>query len=288
LIPLQLIGMVILIGMAVILGIREKRRIAAGQSYGNVAAEVAATTDSSSSASETESQETKSEENTAHSAKQEGSAHDSNKEALARPKLLWFNILLTAAVVGTLVWGILPPAFIFMVGVCIALPVNYTNVKQQMERVRAHSPNALLMGSIILAAGVFLGILDGTGMLDAIATGLVHVLPAAWVPHLHLIIGFFGLPFELVLNTDAYYFALLPVVDQIVSGYGVASTTIAYAITIGNIIGTMISPFAPALWLGLGLARLDMGRHIKYSLLWMWAFSIVMFFVAILLGIIEI
>ena len=77
------------------------------------------------------------------------------------------------------------------------------------------------MATIILAAGSFLGILNGTDMLNSIATDLVTVLPAFIVPYLHIIIGVFGVPFDLLLSTDAYYFALLPIVDQVVSVYGV-------------------------------------------------------------------
>src|SRR5699024_11497658 len=46
---------------------------------------------------------------------------DSNSEArsLERQKLLWFNLLLTLAVVGLLMSGLLPAGLIFMLGVCI-------------------------------------------------------------------------------------------------------------------------------------------------------------------------
>jgi len=156
------------------------------------------------------------------------------------------------------------------------------------DRIKAHAPNALMMATIILAAGSFLGILTGTGMLDSIAEDIVKVLPAFVAPYLHLIIGFFGVPFDLLLSTDAYYFALLPVVDQIASGFGIASLSTAYAMIIGNIVGTFVSPFSPALWLALGLAGLEMGRHIRYSLLWMWGISIVLLAVALLIGVITV
>ncbi|MED3647431.1 CitMHS family transporter [Halalkalibacterium halodurans] len=265
LIPLQIIGLFVLIGLAVLLGIREKRRIA---KLGPAAiAETAAAQEA------------------------EIKADDQTKKkdrSLARPKLLWVNLLITLALIGLLVWGEIPAGFVFMIALGVALPLNYPKVKDQMERIKAHAPNALLMASIILAAGAFLGILGGTGMLDALAEDIVKVLPAFAVPYLHLIIGVFGVPFELVLNTDAYYFALLPVVEQIVTGYGVDSVTAAYALIIGNIIGTFVSPFAPALWLALGLAGLEMGKHIRYSLFWVWGYSLVLFIIAIFMGIIVI
>jgi len=268
LIPVQIIGMVLLIGLAVFLGYMEQRRIC--KRYGSTEA---------AAAIEPEPDEQQEDE------KMEQSAKDTS---LARPKMLWINTILAIGVIGILVWGIIPAGLAFMIGVSIALPINYPNMKDQMDRIKAHAPNALMMATIILAAGSFLGILTGTGMLDSIAEDIVKVLPAFVAPYLHLIIGFFGVPFDLLLSTDAYYFALLPVVDQIASSFGIASLSTAYAMIIGNIVGTFVSPFSPALWLALGLAGLEMGRHIRYSLLWMWGISIVLLAVALLIGVITI
>ncbi|MDX5476791.1 MAG: citrate:proton symporter [Bacillaceae bacterium] len=268
LIPLQIVALILLVGMAVLLGIREQRRIARKIESESYVLEAAATLEAS---------------------EVEGNWNEKKKaaETLLRPKLLWLNLLITIGMVAMLVWGIIPAGFVFMIGLSIVLPLNYPKVDLQMERIRAHAPNALLMASIILAAGSFLGILSGTGMLDSLAKDLVLLLPAIVVPYLHIIIGVLGVPFELILNTDAYYFALLPVVEQIVTGYGVEAASAAYAMMIGNIIGTFISPFSPALWLALGLAGLEMGRHIRYSFFWVWGFSVVLIVVAIVMGIIR-
>jgi len=208
-------------------------------------------------------------------------------ESLRRPKLLWLNALLALSVIGILVWGIIPAGFAFMIGVSIALPLNYRSVDAQMERIKDHAPNALLMAAIILAAGSFLGILNGTNMLDSIATDLVKILPVFILPYIHIIIGVFGVPFDLLLSTDAYYFALLPIVEQVASVAGVSSLSTAYAMIVGNIIGTFVSPFSPALWLALGLAGLEMGKHIRYSFMIMWGFSIVLLIITIALGVIT-
>jgi len=264
LIPIQIIGMVFMILLAVFLGYREQHRIK--KRYGSLEAAI-----------ELGQEEEKGIEDV---------SEPTPENSLARPKLFWLNVLLAIGVIGILVWGIIPAGFAFMIGVSIALPMNYPNINDQMERLRVHSPNALLMATIILAAGSFLGILTGTGMLDSIAKDIVKVLPVVVGPYLHLIIGFFGVPFDLLLSTDAYYFALLPVVDQIATGFGVGSLSTAYAMIIGNIVGTFVSPFSPALWLALGLAGLEMGRHIRYSLLWMWGLSIILLVIAVITGLI--
>src|SRR5699024_11184246 len=128
--------------------------------------------------------------------------------------------------------------------------------------------NPLMISTHIIAAGTLVGILNGTGLLDSIAKDVVKIIDGLVAPYVHLIIGFFGVPFDLLLSTDAYYYALLPVVEQISSGFGIESLSTAYSMIIGNIVGTFISPFSPALWLALGLANLEMGRHIRYSIGW--------------------
>nr|WP_244973026.1 SLC13 family permease [Pseudomonas edaphica] len=180
--------------------------------------------------------------------------------------------------------GVLPSGYIFMIGLALALLINYPGGNVQMQRIAAHSSAALSMGMIILAAGSMLGILAGTGMLTSIAKDLVQVLPGSMVGQLHIFLGLFGLPMELLLSTDAYYFGLMPVTLEVVENYGVEPASVVYALIIGNIIGTFISPLSPALWLALGLAGLDLGRHIRYSFWWMWGFSLVLFGVAWALG----
>jgi CitMHS family citrate-Mg2+:H+ or citrate-Ca2+:H+ symporter len=172
-----------------------------------------------------------------------------------------------------------------MIGVSMALALNFPDQHQQFEHIKKHAPSAIVMATIIFAAGIFLGVLKGSMMLNAIAESVVTIIPSSLVPHLHLIIGFFGTPFELILNTDAYYFALFPVIQDIVSQHGVSSFSAAYAMIVGNIIGTFISPFSPALWLAIGLARLDMGMYIRYAFLPVWGFTLVVFFLCFAMGI---
>lgn len=269
LIPIQAIGVVIMLILAVLLGIREKRRIA--KKYGSV--EIAATTDMDAEPTGGLSQL---------------GVVDTDSSVAVRPKLLWLNAIIAIAVIGVLVWGIIPAGLAFMIGVSIALPINFPDVKEQMKKIQDHAPSALTMASIILAAGLFLGILNGTGMLTAIANDVVKVLPGTIAPYLHIIIGVLGVPFDLLLSTDAYYFALFPVVEQIALGFGVDSLSTAYAMIIGNIVGTFVSPLAPAVWLALGLSGLEMGRHLRYSLFWMWGISLVLLLFAVVIGVIQI
>ena len=58
---------------------------------------------------------------------------------------------------------------------------------------------------------------------------LTNVLLEPLLPHLHVIIGFFGLPLEILLSTDAWYFGLLPVVLEIADPMGISPEGTVYA-----------------------------------------------------------
>ncbi|MFK3937674.1 CitMHS family transporter [Alkalihalobacillus sp. NPDC078783] len=265
LIPIQIIGLVMIILLAIFLGFREKRRIARKFANGEI---------KESHSSDLALQE------------QAASVEESSEASLLRPKLIFVNIAIMVLTVFALLEATWEPPLIFMVALGVTLLINYPNVKTQMERIKAHSPSALSMASVILAAGVFLGVIRESGMLEAIALSLIDVLPSAVIPNLHIIIGLLGVPLDLLTSTDAYYFALLPIAQEITSQFGVSAASTAYAMLIGNVIGTFVSPFSPALWLGIGLAGAEMGKHIRYSFLWMWGFSIVLVLVAVAIGVI--
>ncbi|RIM14062.1 citrate transporter, partial [Staphylococcus cohnii] len=147
---------------------------------------------------------------------------------------------------------------------------------------------ALMMAAVIIAAGMFLGVLNETGMLEAIAVNFIHIIPNAVGPYLHIIVGIFGVPLDLLTSTDAYYFAVLPIVEQTASQFGVPAISTAYSMVIGNIIGTFVSPFSPALWLAIGLAEANMGTYIKYAFFWIWGFAIILLIIAILIGVVTV
>lgn len=272
LIPVQIVGLLLMVALAVLLGFREQRRIE--KEFGLVDGAKA--------------QEETSEGNDEGPYEANSKETDSKGNSLERPKLIWVNLILALAVIGVLVSGIIPSGFAFMLGVAVALLINYPNITDQTARLRAHAPSALTMAGIILAAGLFLGVLTGSGMLDAIAEDFVTILPEGVTQYIHLIVGFLGIPFDMLLSTDAYYFALFPVIEQIGSAAGIDSLSTAYAMIIGNIVGTFISPLAPAVWLALGLSGLEMGKHIRYSFFWLWGLSLILIVVAILFGIISV
>lgn len=190
-----------------------------------------------------------------------------------KPKKFWINVALIIASITCLALGLFSAPYIFMIALSVALVINYPNPKDQLSVINHHAPQALSMVAIILSAGAFLGIMSHGKMLESIALDLAAVLPIHWVSKLHIIVGIFGVPMDIFTSTDAYYFALLPIVQEVTSAGGVHVADVVYAMAIGNNAGTFVSPFSPAAWLAMGIAGTDMGRHLRYSFGWIWLFS---------------
>ncbi|MFN6887497.1 citrate transporter, partial [Proteus mirabilis] len=70
------------------------------------------------------------------------------------------------------------------------------------------------------------------------------VLPSHWVDNLHIVVGILGVPMDIFTSTDAYYFALLPIVQEVTASSGVHVADVVYAMAIGNNAGTFVSPFS--------------------------------------------
>lgn len=206
-----------------------------------------------------------------------------------RPHLFWFNILLIAVSVVVLIMAWLPPAVIFMIATSIALLVNYRDIKLQKEVVDSHATSALMMASMLFAAGSFIGIMQNSGMLTAMSEAIVQFIPATLGTKIPAIIGVFSMPLSLVFDPDSYYFGVMPVLANAMSAYGVDPTMIARASILGQMTtGFPISPLTGSTFLLVGLAGVDLGEHQKKAIPLLWLVSIVILVVAIVFGSITI
>jgi citrate-Mg2+:H+ or citrate-Ca2+:H+ symporter, CitMHS family len=185
-----------------------------------------------------------------------------------KPSKFWFNLLLTVCLIVALISGAMPMAVLFMIGVGLALQVNFVHLAQQRDRIAAHAPNVLAVVAVIFAAGVFTGILSGTGMVLAMSKSLVAVLPPALGPYLAPITALASLPFTFFISNDAFYFGVLPVVTEAAMSYGIPAVEMARASLIGQPFH-LLSPLVPSTYLLVGLAGVEFGDHQKFA--WSWA-----------------
>lgn len=207
-------------------------------------------------------------------------------ESIRRPKLVWVNLLLTAALLVALIAGLLPLPVLFLVAFALALVINYPSLEEQKARVAANAGNALAVVAVIFAAGIFTGVLSGTKMVDAIANSVVALVPPALGPHLGIITGVLSMPFTFFLSNDAFYFGVVPILSQAGAAYGITAAEIARASLVGQPVH-LLSPLVPSTYLLVGLAKVEFGDHQKFTLKWTIATSLLMLLVNVLIGVIP-
>ena len=206
--------------------------------------------------------------------------------ALKRPKLIIVNFILTIIVVATLISGKIPAAIIFEIGTAIALLINYPKLKTQREIIETNAGAAMQVLIMVLAAGVFMGILTETKMAEAIAQNLVALVPASMGKHFGLITAIISIPGTFFLSNDAFYFGVLPVLAQTGAQFGFTSLQIGVASLLGQAFH-LLSPLVAFIYLLLQLTGVDMGEWQRYVAKWAIGIFVIFVVAAVAVGIIP-
>jgi CitMHS family citrate-Mg2+:H+ or citrate-Ca2+:H+ symporter len=259
LIPIQATGVAFIFLMAWWLGKREERRLALGRGAESGVIPIRTLTEA--------------------------------ETALRRPQNFWINIALTVMVIGTMValGDKLAPAIVFMVGTSLALLINYRDVDMQRRRIDAHARAALLMASILLAAGVFTGVMQNSGMLKAMAQTAVAFVPAGMAKFMPIGLGFVSMPLSLLFDPDSFYFGVLPVIAEVGGQLGVPKLQFAQAALLGQMTtGFPVSPLTPATFLVVGLCGIDLADHQRFTIPYLFGASVVMTLACVAFGVFPI
>ncbi|MGP2437463.1 CitMHS family transporter [Streptomyces sp. JW3] len=184
-----------------------------------------------------------------------------------RPKLYWFNALLTVALLTAMIMELMPIPVLFLLGAALALTVNFPHMPDQKARIAAHADNVLNVSGMVFAAAVFTGVLTGTGMVDHMADWLVGAIPDAMGPHMALVTGVLSLPLTYFMSNDGFYFGVLPVLAEAGQAHGVSTLEIARASIVGQPLH-MSSPLVPAVYVLVGMAKVEFGDHTRFVVKW--------------------
>ena len=121
------------------------------------------------------------------------------------------------------------------------------------------------------------------------ANALVSVIPNSLGKFFPLIVGIIGMPASLLFDPDSFYYGVLPVLAQTAEGFGVLAADVGRAAFLGQMtVGFPVSPLTASTFLLVGLSGVDLGEHQKKTIPFAWIVSLVMVFVAILIGAIQI
>ncbi|WP_314249330.1 CitMHS family transporter [Streptomyces kutzneri] len=202
-----------------------------------------------------------------------------------RPRLYWFNAGLTVALLTAMIMELLPIPVLFLLGAALALTVNFPHMPDQKARIAAHADNVLNVAGMVFAAAVFTGVLTGTGMVKHMADWLVGAIPEGMGPHMALVTGLLSLPLTYFMSNDGFYFGVLPVLAEAGAAHGVSPLEIARASLVGQALH-MSSPLVPAVYVLVGMAKVEFGDHTRFTVKWAALTSLVVLAAGMLFGII--
>ena len=200
-----------------------------------------------------------------------------------RPRMFWINMILTLGVLAGAVLQLLPLPLLMMIGFAIAAVVNYPKIASQRDRITAHAANALPIVLLIFAAGVFTGILSGTGMVDAMGRSLLAITPDALGPYLGPVIAVMSGPFTFIMSNDAYYFGIVPVISETAGHFGLSAVEVARASLLGQTVHAL-SPLIAAIYLVASLLKVEVGDMQRFGLPFAIALQFLMIAVALATG----
>lgn len=204
------------------------------------------------------------------------------------PWLLRANFLLVIATIVILVSGLVAGNFLFMIAFSLAIIINYPDAKKAQQKIKDYALTIFPVIVIFLTIGVFVGILQNTGIIKVLVNELAAVLPSSLGPYLYIILAAFSVPIVILIGSDAFYFALLPLAVGLGQSFDVSPLHVTIAMLITEQIGLLLSPVIPATHLGLGLLNLQVGEHIRHSMVKIWIMSVCALFAAVVLGVIPV
>lgn len=195
------------------------------------------------------------------------------------------NIITILIAIGILISGKLSPTVVFMLAFCIAILVNYPNLKDQKEKVDSHAKEALMMASILFAAGAFIGIMQKSGMITEMSQVIVSIIPDALGKYLAIVTGVVSMPASLLFDPDSFYFGIMPIIANTAQEFGGSAIDVGRAAILGQMTtGFPVSPLTGSTFLLIGLTGVELGEHQKKTIPYAFFTTIVMLIVAVIIG----
>jgi len=196
----------------------------------------------------------------------------------------YFNWVLTGLLILGLCLELFPLSYLFMIAACLALVVNFPGLKEQQEQLALHAPPILAVSSLIFAAGVFTGVLSGTGMANALATGLLRVIPDSFGPFMALITALLSIPVTWLVSNDVFYFGILPILTETAQHHGITAIEMARASLVGQPVH-ILSPLVASTYLVVSMLKLDYAENQRFTLKWSVINSLILLVVSLATGI---
>ncbi len=135
----------------------------------------------------------------------------------------------------------------------------------------------------MLSAGIFTGVMQGTGMTDAMAQALLDVLPPWLGPYMGVITALLSIPGNFLLTSDAFYFGVVPILSESAAAYGFTPAEIGRASLLGQPMH-VISPLVAAVYLKCAILGVELADVQRFAWPWCLALCFVLIAAAVVFG----
>jgi CitMHS family citrate-Mg2+:H+ or citrate-Ca2+:H+ symporter len=197
------------------------------------------------------------------------------------------NLVLTIAILALMFLNLFQSYFVFMMGLALALTINYRTTKEQNDALKELAANAYPIGIIMLASGILVGIMGKTGMLTEMANLIIRLIPDILSPFFTMIVGFISVPMSMALGADGFYFGLTPLFTEVGTQYGIPMLSIVSIMMLARDAVGCITPVSAVTYLAPGLIGIELKDLIKFSFKYLFLFFCIEVVVALVLGVIP-
>lgn len=200
----------------------------------------------------------------------------------------WLNLAVTLLLLTLMFEGTLPGYFVFMIGLSLALLINYRTPKEQVAKIKYVAEKAYPIALVMLASGVLVGVMSGTGMLTAMANVIVSLIPESFRRFYGVIVGIVSVPLSFALGADGFYYGLSPLFLEVGTSYGFSALSLASIMMLARDAVGCITPVSPVTYLAPGLLGKDLTVFIKFSLKYLLLYFAIELVLCVMFGILPI
>lgn len=211
---------------------------------------------------------------------------DGKDEAFLRPGLFWFNFLLFIGVVVMLSLNKMPSFMIFMIASFLTILVDYPNPKDYQKLLKEAGEKFYPVLSMLIGISTFIGVFQGTDMVNALAGAVVENIPVLLTRYIHIVLAAL-MVVVIRFMPNKIYNSMYPVLLSIGSKFGLSGPDVLAPFVCNMTLATGSSPFTPTTHVGVGILGLDINDYCKKAVPLQTISNILVILIAIVFGVVR-
>lgn len=175
----------------------------------------------------------------------------------------------------------------FALGFVVLLFLNYRTAKDKGEYLKMKAGMCFNLAFTMLGVACIVGINNGAGGLSDLSNLIANSGFSGIIPHLPFILCLLSMPLSITISGSKNS-VVVPAVVAMVAGYGMGALDVMPAVFACGVISANLNLYNASPYLALGLAGVEMKDHLKYSLVPVYVFSLVMIAFMAVTGVVSI